>query len=265
MNLLVIGGGNMGLTYAESIAKNTPEASISILEKDLDKIETLKSTTSFEIYDHINNCPKGIEIVLLAVKPQVIQKVFEEISSSINRSQLIISIMAGVTLKTIADGLDCTKVVRAMPNLPAQVGHGVTGYFASEKVSNSELTVVTQILEATGVVVKVTTEDQIDAITALSGSGPAYVFYFMNALMEQAKSFGFSEQASKNIVLNTFLGTSKLFETSDVDATTWMQRVTSKGGTTHAALTSFKANNLDDIIQSGAQAAYHRAKELSKD
>ncbi len=265
MKLLVIGGGNMGLTYAKSIAKNSSDATISILEKSPEKIQELKKDTSFDIYNTIENCPKDIEIVLLAVKPQVIQHVFKEIASFINNKQLVISIMAGITLNTITQGLNCLKVVRAMPNLPSQVGAGVTGYFASEKVTNTDLIIVTQILEATGSVIKVKTEDQIDAITALSGSGPAYVFYFMNAMMEQAKDFGFSEAEAKSVVLNTFLGTSKLFESSDVNATTWMERVTSKGGTTHAALTSFNNNKLNSIIKEGTLAAYNRAKELSKD
>mgnify|MGYP000129267918 CR=1 FL=1 len=264
MKILVIGGGNMGLTYAKSIAQNSVDASISILEKESSKIIDLKTKTKFNIYDNAKNCVSSAEVILLAIKPQVAKLVFEEIITMVNTNQLVISIMAGVTLNTILNGLQIPKIVRAMPNLPSQVGHGVTGYFCAEKISKIDLKIVDQILGATGKIIETKTEDQIDAITALSGSGPAYVFYMMNAMMEQAEIFGFSPDEAKCIVLNTFSGTSQLFESSSVDAKTWIDRVTSKGGTTHAALTSFESNQVQSKIKEGVVAAYNRAKELSK-
>lgn len=265
MKLLVIGGGNMGLTYAKSIAKNKPNTKISILEKAPQKIEELKNTTSFLVFDAIEDCPKDIDTILLAVKPQVIKQVCQEISSFISKNQLIISIMAGVTVKTLSNELNSTKIVRAMPNLPSQVGHGVTGYYISDEVSDLQAKAAVEVLEATGVVIKVSDEDKIDAITALSGSGPAYVFYFMEAMMKQAVNFGFNEEEAKKIVLNTFLGTSQLFASSSTDAGEWIKRVTSKGGTTHAALSSFIENEASEKIITGVKAAYERAKELSED
>lgn len=264
MKILVIGGGNMGLTYAKSIALNSVNASISILEKENSKIKELKSTTTFNIYNEAKDCVYNAEIILLAIKPQVAHLVFDEITSMVNNNQLIISIMAGVTLNTIVTGLNIPKIVRAMPNLPSQVGCGVTGYFCAKEITNSDLQVVQQILGATGKIIETKTEDQIDAITALSGSGPAYVFYLMNAMIEQAEDFGFSSEEAKSIVLNTFSGTTTLFESSDTIAKTWIDRVTSKGGTTHAALTSFESNQVDTKIKNGVLAAYNRAKELSK-
>jgi len=265
MNILVIGGGNMGLTYAKSIAQNSVEATLSILEKNTSKIEELKKNTPFKIYDNAQNCIADAEIILLAIKPQVAHEVFNEITPLINKNSLVISIMAGVTIETISKGLKVSKIVRAMPNLPSQVGYGVTGYFCSKEILINDLQLVEQILGATGNIVKVIKEDQIDSITALSGSGPAYVFYFMNAMMEEAQNFGFSLEDSKNIVLGTFLGTAKLFESSKIGAITWMDRVTSKGGTTHAAITSFDSNQVSNKIKNGIIAAYDRAKELSED
>lgn len=264
MKLLVIGGGNMGLTYAKSIAKNKPDTTITILEKAPEKVEELKNTTSFLVFDAINDCPNDIDTILLAVKPQVIKQVCQEIAPFINDAQLVISIMAGVTVQTISEALSTTKIVRAMPNLPSQVGHGVTGYFISNTVTNTQSEAAVQILEATGVAIQVSSEDKIDAITALSGSGPAYVFYFMEAMMQQATDFGFNESEAKNIVLNTFLGTSQLFASSETSANEWINRVTSKGGTTHAALSSFRQDETGEKIIKGVKAAYKRAKELSK-
>lgn len=264
MKILVIGGGNMGLTYAKSIAKNSTTATISILENNSEKIKELKSITSFEILSEVSARIAEAEIILLAIKPQVAVNVFEAIKTYVKPSQLVISIMAGVTLQTISDGLNVSKVIRAMPNLPSQVGYGVTGYYCFEEIEANDLKIVEQILGATGSIIKVINEDQIDAITALSGSGPAYVFYFIDAMMKQAKELGFLEESAKEIVLNTFLGTTKLFESSSISTSEWIDRVTSKGGTTHAALTSFRANKIDEKIKEGVFKAYQRAKELAK-
>ncbi|WP_010181694.1 pyrroline-5-carboxylate reductase [Aquimarina agarilytica] len=264
MNITVIGGGNMGLTYALSIHKNFDNASISILEKDEHKITELKNTTPFSIYNKEADCLASADIILLAIKPQAAVLVFEKIAQLVTPEKIIISIMAGVTMETIKDGLQAPKIVRAMPNLPAQLGKGVTGYMISESISENEALQIQHILSATGKAIRVYKEDDIDAITALSGSGPAYVFYFMNAMMEQAKTYGFSENDAKEIVLHTFLGTSNLFENSDDNAQLWIDKVTSKGGTTHAALTSFKSDHLDKKIQKGVNAAFERAKELAK-
>lgn len=264
MKILVIGGGNMGLTYAKSIAKNTATASISILENNPEKIKELKRTTSYKILDKPSEHIAEAQIILLAIKPQVSSSVFKELKIYVKSQQLIISIMAGVTLQAISEGLGVPKVVRAMPNLPSQVGYGVTGYYCFKGIETNDVNIVEQILGATGTITKVINEDQIDAITALSGSGPAYVFYFMDAMMEQAKELGFSEENSKEIVLNTFLGTAKLFESSNASASEWINRVTSKGGTTHAALTSFRGSKIEEKVKAGILEAYNRAKELSK-
>ena len=264
MNILVIGCGNMGLTYAQSIQKNFDKANISALENNKERVNVLKETTSFNVFTQPEECVANANMILLAIKPQGSKAVFESIKPFVKKSQVILSIMAGVTIDTIKQSLECPKVVRAMPNLPAQVGFGVTGYTAAKAVTGIELEYIAQILGATGTAVEVKNENEIDAITALSGSGPAYVFYFMEAMMKQAETFGFNESQAKDIVVNTFLGTAELFKNSETDAQTWMDKVTSKGGTTHAALTSFKNNNLNEKIKQGVDEAFKRAKELAK-
>jgi pyrroline-5-carboxylate reductase len=170
--------------------------------------------------------------------------------------------MAGVTIGTIQDSLDVTKVIRAMPNLPAQVGKGVTSYTESEEVSRIELLMVRNLLDTTGESIRVSNENFIDASTGISGSGPAYVFYFMQSMLEAALKMGFSNNDSKILVSKTFEGAVELFNQSDLSPNTWMERVASKGGTTRAALDSMEDNNVKELIKDAAYAAFDRAVEL---
>jgi pyrroline-5-carboxylate reductase len=152
-----------------------------------------------------------------------------------------------------------------MPNLPAQVGLGVTAYTASEDVSKIELITVRSFLDATGSSIHVENENFINASTGISGSGPAYVFYFMNSMLEAAQKMGFSDHDSKVLVSNTFEGAIQLFNNEDISPQSWMDRVASKGGTTRAALDSMDDNNIKDLIQEAAYAAFDRAVEMGKE
>ncbi len=264
MNITVIGGGNMGLTYAKSIDQKLESKTISIVDKDPKKLNNLIKTTNFIVTDTPDEVVENAEVILLAVKPQIFEIVAKEIRPFLSQDQLIISIMAGVTIKTITESLGINKISRAMPNLPAQVNQGVTGYLNSDTIDEAEAQKIHSILNATGKAIILKDENAIDQITALSGSGPAYVFYFMNAMIEKAIEFGFNADDAKTIVLHTFMGTGTLFESSTDSAQVWIDRVTSKGGTTHAALTDFKESNISKLIQSGVESAYKRALELGK-
>ena len=172
--------------------------------------------------------------------------------------------MAGVTIEKIQEGLNITKVVRAMPNLPAQVGKGVTSYTESKEVSRVELLMIRNLLDTTGESIRVENQKFIDASTGISGSGPAYVFYFMQSMLEAALKMGFSSNDSKVLVSKTFEGAVELFNQSDPSPETWMNRVASRGGTTRAALDSMDDNNVKELIKEAAYAAFDRAVELSK-
>ena len=172
--------------------------------------------------------------------------------------------MAGVTIESIQERLGAKKVVRTMPNLPAQVGKGVTSYTESKEVSKVELLAIKNLLDTTGASIHVTSQNFIDASTGISGSGPAYVFYFMNSMLEAAQKMGFSDKDSKTLVSNTFEGAVELFNRNDLSPQTWMNRVASKGGTTRAALDSMDDNNVKDLIKEAAYAAFNRAIELGK-
>jgi pyrroline-5-carboxylate reductase len=172
--------------------------------------------------------------------------------------------MAGVTIDTIKEQLDKKKVIRTMPNLPAKVGKGVTSYTESKAVSKIELIMVRNLLDTTGTSIHVENENFIDASTGISGSGPAYVFYFMQSMLEAAKKMGFSEHDSKVLVSSTFEGAIELFNQSDISPKTWIERVASKGGTTQAAIDSMDDNNVKQLIEDAAYAAFDRAIELGK-
>lgn len=267
MKILVIGAGNMGLTYAEGIAKSALLANkkLKIYDTDPKKIEILKEEGLFDVYSKLDDCLPSADIVFLAVKPYHSDVLFQEMAPLINQEQLFVSLMAGVNIKSIQNSLGVKKVVRTMPNLPAKVGKGVTSYTASPQVSRVELMSIRHFLDSTGTSIHVKTENFIDASTGISGSGPAYVFYFMQSMLEAALKMGFSKYDSKVLVSNTFEGAIELFNQSNLSPEGWINRVASKGGTTQAAIDSMDDNNVKQLIQDAAYAAFDRAVELGKE
>ena len=167
-------------------------------------------------------------------------------------------------MDTIRQALGVTKVVRAMPNLPAQTGSGMTAYTAADEVTRIELVMIQNLLSTTGKAIYVEKESAIDAATAISGSGPAYVYYFMQSMTEAARQLGFSESEAEILVAQTFSGALDLYNSSNFSCNDWIKRVASKGGTTEAALRSFGDNDLQKHIAEGAKAAFSRAVELGK-
>ncbi len=266
MNVLVIGGGNMGMTYAEAIAKSNflTSGSLMILDKSEEKQAELRASGLFDVHDQLTTCLPKADVVLIAVKPVHAPALMVEMKPLVSAGQLIVSIMAGVTIDTIQQGVGAKKVVRAMPNLPALVGLGMTSFTASDHVSRLELAAIEQLLGTTGRSIGLTSEAEIDASTGISGSGPAYIFYFMQAMMDAALKMGFSQADARLLVGQTFAGAVELFNTSTLSPEDWMARVASKGGTTRAALDSMDDNNVNALIQEAAYAAFHRAEELGK-
>lgn len=267
MKVLMIGAGNMGGTYAEGMSKSNllNGRKLQIYDKNEQILQQHKANEIFQVFDELSACLPKADIVFLAVKPYHAETLFEEMKPLINKNQLFVSLMAGVTLNTICEGLNAKKVVRTMPNLPAQIGLGVTAFTESAEVSKLELLLVRNLLDMTGNSIHVETEKFIDASTGISGSGPAYVFYFMNSMLEAAKKMRFSDYDSRVLVTNTFEGAVRLFKDNDITAKTWMDRVASKGGTTRAALDSMEENHVEDLIKQAAFAAFDRAVELGKE
>ncbi|RLJ67416.1 pyrroline-5-carboxylate reductase [Lacinutrix venerupis] len=266
MKVLVIGAGNMGLTYAEGMADSAilNKHRLKIYDTDPKKIETLRKDSRFLVYDNLEDCLPKADIVFIAVKPYHSDGLFNNMKSMLNGDQIFVSLMAGVTIETIQEKLKVKKVVRSMPNLPAQVGKGVTSYTESKEVSKVELIMVRTLLDTTGTSIHVNTETFIDASTGISGSGPAYVFYFMQSMLEAAQKMGFSDYDSKVLVSSTFEGAIELFNQNDISPKSWIDKVASKGGTTQAAIDSMEDNNVKQLIQDAAYAAFDRAIELGK-
>lgn len=267
MKVLVIGAGNMGLTYSEGMV-NSPllnRRKLMIHDLNAETIARLSENPDFNVFEKLEDCLPKADIVFVAVKPYHCEDLFEKMKPMINDQQIFVSLMAGVKIDFIANALGASKVIRTMPNLPAKVGRGVTSFTESEAVSRVELLMVRNLLDTTGESIHVDSEAFIDKSTGISGSGPAYVFYFMNSMLEAAKKMGFSDNDSRVLVSNTFEGAVKLFKESNLTPQTWMDRVASKGGTTQAALDSMEDNNVKELIKDAAYAAFDRAVELGEE
>ncbi len=267
MKVLVLGAGNMGLTYAEGMAASPflNKRKLMLFDVSAEKLELLEEMGQFDVYDTIDDCVPKADIIFIAVKPYHADELFENIKPFVNPDQIFVSLMAGVTIESIQNGLGINKVVRTMPNLPAKVGKGVTSFTESKEVSRVELLMVRNLLDTTGESIHVEDENFIDKSTGISGSGPAYIFYFMQSMMEAALKMGFSKNDSRVLVSQTFEGAVKLFNESDLSPQTWMDRVASKGGTTQAALDSMEDNNVKELIKEAAYAAFDRATELGQE
>lgn len=266
MEVLIVGGGNMGKTYAQSFSNSNilPKKKIHILDKDMMKIDLLKRVNVGEIYREPGAYITNIPLIVLAVKPQDIGILFSELKPYITPQHIIISIMAGVTIETLSSNLGTDKVVRAMPNLPAQIGVGMTVFTNTNTLSTSEIELIQQLLDSTGIAIRVEEESMINAATAISGSGPAYVFYFMDAMINKAIEMGFSADNASKLVEQTLLGSTYLYKRGNLSCEQWIKNVSSRGGTTEAAIKSFDSSNLKAEIGKGIQAAFDRAEELSK-
>lgn len=266
MKILVIGGGNMGQTYARSLlrAHLVKQEDLMILERAGEKADALRNEKLGVVHTDATTCLAAADLVILAVKPQDSATLFASLRPSTDPQQVYLSIMAGVTIKSIQRGLGVEKVIRAMPNLPAQIGLGMTSYTASDAVTRIELVLVQNLLNTTGKAIYVDDEYSIDATTAISGSGPAYVLYFMEAMIEAATEMGFNASQAELLVTQTFRGAVELQMKNDLTCRQWIERVSSKGGTTEAALNTFRATSVFEDIKRGAHAALERAVALGK-
>lgn len=264
MKILIIGGGNMGMTYAQSFLRSriVTAENLMVLCRTYEQANHLGETHEGRFFSDPRHCVADADLVILAVKPQDSPKLFEEINGLADSSQVFLSIMAGVRMAAIAQALSVSKIIRAMPNLPAQIGAGVTAFTGTDPVTRIELVMVQNLLNTTGKTLYVENEDMIDAATAISGSGPAYVYYFMNAMIQAAREMGFSDSEAELLVAQTFTGAVDLYNKADLTCEGWIAKVASKGGTTEAALRVFRDTALHEDIMAGARAAMLRAREL---
>jgi pyrroline-5-carboxylate reductase len=266
MTVLIIGGGNMGSTFAESFlsAHIIRPNQLLILEVNEARVAYLKEKDRGIIKTEVGDYISEVDLIVLAVKPQTINQIYPNIRPFLKPHQLVLSIMAGVRLQSLEDGLGIKKIIRAMPNLPAQVGMGMTAFTAQDDVNKHELIAVQNLLSTTGRAIYFDKEEMIDAATAISGSGPAYVFYFMNAMVQAAIKLGFSSSEAEFLVGQTFTGAVQLQNRSKESHQQWIDKVSSKGGTTEAAIKIFNKFDTENTINEAIFAANNRAEELGK-
>lgn len=264
MKIAFIGGGNMGTAILSALIDKslaTPE-DITVSDVVAERLEYLKNTYGVSVSTDNASAIDGKEVVLLSVKPQTVPEIIPELKGKVKPGQLIISIMAGIKISTIRDGVDCKAIVRVMPNTPAQVFEGMSGWTATPEVSNDQKELARTILQAIGREIYFDDEKYLDMVTSVSGSGPAYFFYFVEALTEAGVKIGFSHDVSYELVLQTLIGAGKLMRESGTDPAELRKMVTSKGGTTAAALDVLEGDNFKDLVVRALMAAYNRSKEL---
>jgi len=266
LKIAFIGGGNMARALITGLLPQleSPEQ-IHVIDVSQEALARLESefgvSTSLAFDEHLQQ----MDVIVLAVKPQQLRDAVGEILPHLNQ-QLLISIVAGIRVSDISRWLQTyDKIVRAMPNTPALIGKGMTGLYAMPGVSPEQRQIAEDILAAVGLTSWLGEEHLIDAVTAISGSGPAYVFYFIEALQEAAIQLGLSADQGAQFAMATFEGAAQLALHSDESVSVLRERVTSKGGTTYAALHSLDKHHVRDAIIHAVKAAADRAHELGEE
>lgn len=253
----IIGCGNMGT----AIIRQNP--SLVVFDRDKDKVAALKKRYKIKEAFDIQELIKTSGVIIIAVKPQDIDEVIDAIKPIIDK-QLLLSIVAGITTKYIEKRIGTqVRLVRVMPNIAAQVRSGISALTKGRFAKKNDLLIAEKIFAKLGKTV-IVNENYIDAFTAIAGSGPAYVFYFIESLSEAGKELGFSEKEAVGFVKEVFKGSIKLLEESALTARELREKVTSEGGTTEAALKVFEHERFNDIVKKAAVAAALRAKQLSR-
>lgn len=264
-----IGGGNMACSLIGGLINGgvVNAKQIYVFEPNSEKCNELKSQFGIRIAQSNEQLIEQCSVVVIAVKPQILRAVLSPLASSFKeKSPLIVSIVAGITASSIEQWLEGQyAIVRVMPNTPALVGQGASGLYANSNVSEEQRSASTQLMNAVGASAWVAKESDIDSITALSGSGPAYFMLFIQSLIESAIKAGLEPDAAKELAVKTASGTAALIESSDLPLQTLIDNVTSPGGTTEQALLSFARSDLKSVVASAFNAAKNRSEELAKE
>jgi pyrroline-5-carboxylate reductase len=265
MKIAFIGGGNMASALIAGLAgKLVPGGDIHVVDPNADALARLGQQFGVTTADAIDAALAQADVIVLAVKPQQMREVAAALLPHMESSQpLIVSIAAGIRGADLSRWLGgYGAIVRTMPNTPALIGRGITGMVAMDGVSVPQQAAADSIMKAVGQTVWLDDEAQIDPVTAVSGSGPAYVFYFIEAMQQAALEMGLSEQQGRALALATFTGAAQLAAQSNDPVPLLREKVTSKGGTTYAALTSMEHSGVKEKIIAAIKAAAERGREL---
>lgn len=264
MNITFIGGGNMASALISGLLQQGYAAEqLHVVEINAESREKIKNTLGVLAVAELADGVKGSDVILLAVKPQQLFELTQKLAPLLN-NQLIISIAAGIRATDIIRWLGgYARLVRAMPNTPSLVRSGVAGLYAAPNISELDRKNAESILAAVGSTLWVDDEEMLHTVTAISGSGPAYVFYFIESMQRAGIELGLTPAQARQLSLQTFAGASKLASLSDEDAVVLRARVTSKGGTTEQAIQTMEKNDIQCKIIAAVHAANRRSQELS--
>lgn len=255
----------MGLIYANSFLryKIVEKENLLLVEKNIDRQKNLSAMNIGKVVTTDDKSIADCNIVILAVKPQDFKDLSDSLKKVIHPDSVVLSIMAGTEINYIQSLLNHQYIVRAMPNLPVEISMGMTAFTSSNALSHDRILLVENLLSTTGRTLYLKEEQQLNAVTALSGSGPAYFFYFMKYLIEAGVKMGLDEHVSSILAKQTMLGTFHLINNGQKTLDEYITSVASKGGTTEAALKTFNENNMGATIVNALLNAEKRAKELA--
>ena len=270
MKITFIGGGNMATALIAGLAGQLAGgANIHVVDPNPEQLARLGAAYGVSTAQAIDAQALTGDVVVLAVKPQQMRDVAATLlpllAQAAGARPLLLSIAAGVRCADLARWMNgYGAIVRSMPNMPALIGQGITGMVAMDGVSDAQKAAADRVMQAVGATVWLSDEALIDPLTAVSGSGPAYVFYFIEAMQQAAQELGLSAEQSKQLALATFTGAAQLASHSPDEVAVLRARVTSKGGTTHAALTSMEQSGVKQAIVAAIKAAAARGRELGE-
>lgn len=261
-----IGAGNMAASLIGGLrAKGLEAALIRASDPGAETRARVSAEHGIEVFADNAEAIEGVDVIVLAVKPQAMKAVSQSLRPSLKPHQLVVSIAAGITCSSLNNWLGAQPIVRCMPNTPALLRQGVSGLYATAQVSATQRDQAQELLSAVGIALWLEQEQQLDAVTAVSGSGPAYFFLMIEAMTAAGVKLGLPRETAEQLTLQTALGAAHMAVASDVDAAELRRRVTSPGGTTQAAIESFQASGFEATVEKALGAAAHRSAELAEE
>jgi pyrroline-5-carboxylate reductase len=267
MKVAIVGGGNMGLAFARCFAEAGLAAGedLVILERDVERQALLKESLQCAVIGTPETLLTGCSLIFLAIKPQGAQESCQTVQPYIGDQAVIVSIMAGITLKSLSEWFPKSgRIVRCMPNMPAQIGKGMSVFVPSAGLEQEYCDLTAKYLSATGSCVQVGDESLINAATAVSGCGPGYFFYLIEFMQQTAEELGFSAVEARQLISETMIGAASQWSESNLSAADLRKMVTSKGGATAEAIRVFQDEKLGESFSRGMKKAFERTLELAK-
>ncbi|MFC1916202.1 pyrroline-5-carboxylate reductase [Chloroflexota bacterium] len=266
MKITFIGGGAMGEAMLSAILDKGLSTSETVWVSDTreERCQQIEQKYHVTVMNNNRSAAEKGDIVVLAIKPQNLAEVMTELKGQLKSTQLVLSIIAGARINTLCQGFSHQQVVRVMPNTPAQIGEGMSVWTATAEVTESQKQWASSILGSMGKEIYVNDEKYLDMATAISGSGPAYFFLFVESLIDSAVNIGLSHDVAEELVLQTMLGSGHLIQKSGKSPAELRKMVTSPGGTTAEALLQFEKGDFSNLVRQAVTTAYNKAKQLGK-